>query len=60
MEITEKCKIVQIIKCSEWAVMQDLLNEMLLSHVDKDQRGSISVSLQTIFIHVSLTLKATL
>lgn len=40
--------------------MQDLLNEMLLCHVDKDQHGSISVSLQTNFIHVLVTLKASL
>lgn len=39
--------------------MQDVLNEMLLCRVDKDQHGSISVSLQTTFTHDLVTLKAT-
>lgn len=57
MEITCNSKILNIIKCTEWAVIQEPLNEVKVCHFAKDQHGSISVSFQTILQYFLVTFK---
>ena len=59
MEITCNSKILNIIKLTEQAVIQEALNEMQVCHFAKDQHESISESFQTILEYILVTFKAT-